>query len=193
MSIILFTDSGKAAVIELEKEIEVSASKAALVTVEFVFEAKAATNVEVFVNKELVATINPGEAPKVGNSATTFEVAAGQKYEVKKATLLKEAKASVALEQNTIASADVETLLDEGRAAAVTASAKANQELADDNASILGLGLRFRGAYDETVTYAPNDVVTETGKSYIFIAASLNEPTATDEVEEGTAVERGKV
>ena len=139
MSIPLFANSGKAAVIELEKELEASATKAALVTVELVFEAKAKANVEVLVNKEVVATLNPGETTTAGTNAISFEVTAGQKFEVKKAVGLKEAKASIALEQNTIASADVEGLLAEGKAAAVTASVNANEAVRVANAKILNI------------------------------------------------------
>lgn len=139
MSITLFGNSGKAAVIELEKELEVSATKASLVTVELVLEAKAKTAIEVLVEKEIVATVLPGEAPAASKESVTFEVAAGQKYEVKKATLLKEALASVALEQQKIVPADITTLSNEAKEEAVNASLKSNEELREKNAKILSL------------------------------------------------------
>lgn len=139
MTLTLFGNSGKAAVIELEKELEVSATKAALVTVELVLEAKAKTAIEVLVNKEVVATILPGEAPAAAKETVSFEVAAAQKYEVKKAAGLKEALASVALEQNQITPADITTLRTEAKTEAETASVKSNEELREKNAKILSL------------------------------------------------------
>ena len=139
MTLTLFGNSGKAAVIELEKELEVSATKAALVTVELVIEAKAKTAIEVLVNKEVVQTVLPGEAPAASKESVTVEVAAAQKYEVKNAAGLKEALASVALEQNQITPAAITTLRTEAKTEAETASVKANEELREKNAKILSL------------------------------------------------------
>ncbi len=136
MSLTLFGNSGKAAVIELEKEIEPSATKASLVEVECVFEVKAKAAVEVLVNGNVVATVLPGEPATASKESVTFEVAAGQKYEVKKATGLKEALASVALEQQSIVASDIATLEQESRASAEAASIKVNQELAEHNARL---------------------------------------------------------
>lgn len=139
MSLTLKSNSGKAAVIELEKEIEPSATKASDVTINLVLEAKAKAAIEVLVNKEVVAKVLPGEPTTASEVQVTISVAAGQKYEVKKAVGLKEALASVAPAQNQLAASDVENLLNEGKATAALAAWQANQELAEKNAKILSL------------------------------------------------------
>ncbi len=139
MSLTIITNSGKDAVIELEKEIEISASKAASVTLTLVFGVKAKAAVKVLVNKLEVASILPGEAPAASEEQVTIQVAAGQKYEVKKAVGLTEALASVSSIQNTIAPTDIATLTAEGTTSAVEAANKSNQELGERNAKILSL------------------------------------------------------
>lgn len=140
MSLTLKQNSGKAAVIELEKEIEPSATKASDVTVTCVFEAKAKAAVEVLVNKEVVAKVLPGEPVTASDATVTISVAAGQKYEVKKATGLKEALASVALAQNQLAPSDIEALTKEGNATKAQAYQEQTQEVAEKNAKILSIG-----------------------------------------------------
>lgn len=136
MSLSLKSNSGKAAVIELEKEIEPSATKASDVTVNLVFEAKAKAAVEVLVNKEVVAEALPGEPVTASEVQVTFSVAAGQKYEVKKAVGLKEALASVAPAQNQLAPTDIESLEKEGNAAKAQAYQELTQEISEKNAKL---------------------------------------------------------
>ncbi len=136
MSLALLANSGKAAAIELEKEIEPSATSASVITLTFVFEVKAKAAAKILVNKNEVGAALPGEPATASEVQVTIVVAAGQKFEVKKATGLKEVLASVAPAQNTIAVADIETLQKEGRVAAEEASIKVNQELAEKNARL---------------------------------------------------------
>ena len=106
----LVQDSGKFAVIELEKEIEVSSTEAAIVTVTGIFETKAEAKVEILVNKNVVAELLPAGATPATELSTAFVVEPGHKYEVKKATKLKEAKASIApVNSALVASLEEET------------------------------------------------------------------------------------
>lgn len=103
------------------------------------------------------------------------------------ATAAAKAAAKAEVEAKTIATLESELAVKKA------ASVKANQELAETNAKIVSLGLRFLGAYDKNVTYVPNDIVTENKKSYLFILTSKNAAKVTIEVTEGTAVLRGTV
>jgi hypothetical protein len=106
MTTLVKSSGEKSAAIELEKEIEPSATKTSIVTATLVYEAKAAAAVQILVNKKIVAEANPGEPVKAALEQVTFAVEPKQKYEIKKATGLKEAVVSVA----TVEAASVETL-----------------------------------------------------------------------------------
>lgn len=124
------------------------------------------------------------EAADTATDKVIAEAADAEVDLVETAVATAEAKAKAEVEAKTITTLKVELATIE------KATIKANNELAAANAKLLSHGLKFKGAYSELVTYQPEDIVTETGKPYVFVKPSEESATVALEVKEGNAVPR---
>jgi hypothetical protein len=121
---------------------------------------------------DIIAT-NGGTLPRLaGGSEASIEA------EVK---VEKEAREAAVATLTTAATAVKAELLIEQAAERLEAE-EDNEALAVENAAILSLGLRFRGAHNAAKTYLPGDVATEAGKSYLCTTKSEGKTLITEEL-----------
>jgi hypothetical protein len=132
-----------------------------------------------------ILAANGGSLPRLAGGSEKTEAEAGAKTTaeglIKVETEARKA-AVIAAEAKILAAAEVKAALLKEQAEEQLEAEEDNEALAEENAAILSLGLRFRGAHNAAVTYLPGDVATEAGKAYLCTAESEGKTLITEEL-----------